>query len=113
MPVSPQNIVTLTPDQPEAHPKTLERIRNSFAEHLILDRGTNPDDAKRQAAEMLSRAVSFSRSKPQDFMLIRQNGTPLGVLWKTERMIDGAQIWHVLYIEILHPFRGKGIAMPL
>jgi ribosomal protein S18 acetylase RimI-like enzyme len=105
------NRVTLAPASICAFPDTLARIRDSFADHLVVDRGTAPDDAQRQAAEICTRELSETLGGARnDFLSIRRNAASVGVLWKTERMIDGVKTWHILYLETLPAYRRQGIA---
>jgi len=102
--------ISLVPEHPAAYPSALDRIQGAFAEHLIVDRGIETNEAKRQAADIFGREMSIHRANAQDFMSIRNYGRLVGFLWKTERTTDEGLTWHILYIETLPPFRGRGIA---
>lgn len=110
MTASSQIRISLVPEHPEAYPSTLDRIQGAFAEHLVVDRGIETNKAQRQAADIFGREMSISRSNAQDFISIRNYGRRVGFLWKTERSTDQGLTWHILYIEILRSFRGRGIA---
>lgn len=110
MPSSSQNRIDLVPVSLEMHPSALERIQSAFAEHLVVDRGMKRNEAMRQAADILGRELSVSRLNAQDFMSIRNKGRQVGLVWKTERTKDEEPTWHILYIETLPQFRGRGFA---
>ncbi|EAQ26409.1 hypothetical protein ROS217_14571 [Roseovarius sp. 217] len=103
--------ISLIPENPDKVSWVVDRVRDAFVEHLIGDCGADPLTAEETATEICNRELTISRSETKtNFLSIAREGEPVGVIWKTERMISDRKTWHLLYIETFAPHRNKGIA---
>jgi ribosomal protein S18 acetylase RimI-like enzyme len=103
--------ISLMPEEPEADPRALDRIRDAFVEHLVEDCGTELLEAKRKATDICRRELSISRSENQnEFLAVQLGRERVGLLWKAERVVSGRRTWHLLYVETVPQHRKKGIA---